>query len=81
MTYLTRHWTDDAAQPVFSTVIDATAPSGNVYHILGEACALLRHLDVPADRIEALRARVGTAQNYDEAVAHVEAWFPVRRDA
>ncbi len=81
MTYPTRHWTDDAASPVFSTVIDATGPGGNVAHVLAEACAMLRHLDVPADRIEALRARVGTAQSYDEAVAYVEAWFPVRRDA
>lgn len=66
---------------MFSTVIDATGPAGNVNHILAEACAMLRHLDVPADRIELLRANVGTAVSYDQAVAYVEAWFPVRRGA
>ncbi len=74
------HWTDSAARPVFTTVILAVGPSrrpGNINHILAETCALLRILRVPADRIEALRAYVGTAQNYDEAIGYIERWFPV----
>lgn len=73
------HWTDDAPSPRFSTVIRAAGPQGNIYAILGAACSLLAQLEIPADRIERLRADVGTAQSYDAAVACVEAWFPVER--
>ncbi len=74
------HWTDSAARPVFTTVIRATSPAGNIHHILAEACALLRILKVPTDRIEEMRAYVGTAQSYDEAIGYIERWFPVERE-
>ena len=37
-------------------------------------------LKIPADRIEALRQNVKGAVNYAQAIAYIEAWFPVRRD-
>lgn len=73
------HWTDDATRPVFTTVIRATGSDGNIFAILGAATGMLRQLAVPRDRIERLRADVTKAASYDEAVALVEAWFPVER--
>ena len=77
--YSEDHWTDHAVQPVFTTVIRATGPRGNINAILGAATSLLRQLAVPADRIERLRYDVTNAASYDQAVAFVEAWFPVER--
>lgn len=79
MTYETPHWTDHAATPVFKTEIDATGSGGNIYAILGAATRLLRQIEVPADRIEKLQEDVRSAVSYDQAVAFVEYWFPVRR--
>ncbi len=80
MTYSQSHWTDDAASPVFTTVIRAIGPAGNVNHVLAEACKMMQSLKIPADRIELLRANVGTAASYDQAIAYIEAWFPVERE-
>lgn len=44
------HWTDTAPRPVFTTVIRAVGPAGNINRILSEACALLAIIEVPADR-------------------------------
>ncbi len=65
MTYATKHW---------------TGPAGNINHVLLEACAMMGTLKIPTDRIEALRAAVRGAESYDQAVAHIEAWFPVHRE-
>lgn len=77
--YSEPHWTDHAARPVFTTVIRASGPEANVHAILGTATSLLRQLAVPADRIARLRYDVMNAASYDQAVAFVEAWFPVDR--
>lgn len=77
MTYDEHHWTDDAACPVFSTVIPATGPDTNVFAILGTASRLLRELDVPTDRIAKLREDVMSTASYGQAVAFVEYWFRV----
>ena len=75
-----KHWTDDAiAQPIFSTVIPATGPAENIFVILGTATRLLRELDIPADRIAALRDAVMAPSDYDEAVELIERWFVVHR--
>lgn len=74
------HWTDYAAEPVFTTVINATRPStGNLFSVLGTATSMMRQLDIPRDRIEKLRADVMAAANYDQAIAMIEHWFPVDR--
>jgi hypothetical protein len=80
VTYEIHHWTDDAATPVFTTVINGRGPGANIFYIVGTAVAMLRQLAIPTDRIEALRENVANAGNYDQAVAFVEAWFPVRRE-
>lgn len=74
------HWTDDAATPVFSTVIEARGPRSNINVVLGAACSALREIGVPDDRINGLRERVRGAVNYDQAIAMIEYWFPVERD-
>lgn len=80
MTYAQPHWTDHASAPVFSTVINATGPAGNIFDILGTATRLLREIGVPGDRIEQLREDVTGSTSYDQAVACVERWFAVRRE-
>lgn len=73
------HWTDQAPEPVFTTVIRARGEAENIFAIVGTACRLLRQLDIPADRIDALRKNAASAGSYDQAVALVERWFPVNR--
>ena len=77
---MTAHWTDAAPSPVFTTVIRADGPNGNVFAILGAATSMLRQLDVPRDRIDKLVADVKAAGDYDAAVAAVERWFPVDKE-
>lgn len=48
--------------------------------ILAAAVGLLRTIEVPPDRIARLQVDVLSATSYNEAVAHVERWFRVRRD-
>lgn len=74
------HWTDAAPSPVFTTVIRAAGPAGNVFAVLGTACAYLRQLDIPRDRIEKLRTDVKASGSYDAALALVGRWFPVERE-
>ncbi|MGE3279931.1 MAG: hypothetical protein AB7H90_01015 [Alphaproteobacteria bacterium] len=74
------HWTDHAATPVFSTVIDARGERGNINLVLATAIRLLRQIDIPSDRIELLSKNVKNSVNYDQALAFIEHWFPVERD-
>jgi hypothetical protein len=74
------HWTDTEPSPVFTSVIDATGPNGNIFHIVGIASRLLREIGIPDDRIVALREGVTIAKSYDEAIALVERWFRVERE-
>lgn len=78
--YETEHWTDHAATPVFESRIDATGSGGNIFAVLGAASRMLREIDVPRDRIDALRDNVMSAANYDQAIAMIEYWFPVDRE-
>lgn len=75
MEYSYYHWTDTASAPVFTTRIKG----GNIYAMVGEAVGMLRHLDIPHDRITKLQSDVKDAPDYGQAVAFIEHWFPVDR--
>src|ERR1051326_4029050 len=73
-------WSDKVTtRPIFTTVIDATGPRGNIVSIMSAAMSLLRQLGIPYDRIQELSNRVTEAQSYEDAVALVEKWFKVDR--
>ena len=77
---MTTHWTDSAiAEPIFSLVIDAHGPNGNIFAILRKARALMRQIGISQDRIERLTEAVRDSHNYDAAVALIERWFVVER--
>lgn len=61
----------------FTTTIPATGPAGNVFAIIGTACALMRQLRVPNDEIAAFSERAMATESYADALAVVREWFPV----
>lgn len=76
---MTSHWTDHAAEPIFTTVLRARGSRANIFVILGAACSMLRQLNIPKDRIDRLCNDVTNAANYDQAVALIEHWFSIDR--
>ena len=64
----------------FETTIDATGPAGNIFSILGTAQRLMKQLQIEQTEIDKLGDSVMASKNYDEAVGHVEEWFPVERE-
>lgn len=63
--------------PKFTTVIPASGPDGNIFAVLGNACRLLRQLNIANAEITALTERVTSSSSYAEALAHIRVYFPV----
>lgn len=65
----------------FETKIQAYGESGNVFAVLGNATRMMKQLNVPEVEIDSLRAAVMDSDSYDQALTHIEVWFPVEREA
>lgn len=65
------------SEPFFTTRINATGPSGNVFAVIAQARRYLRDLGVASDKIEDMDRRARAAGSYAEALAVVREWFPV----
>jgi hypothetical protein len=61
----------------FTTRIDATGPSGNVFVVLATAVRFMRQLNRSPTEISILQGQVNSAKSYSEALGYVRQWFPV----
>lgn len=65
----------------FETKIPTHGPDANIFAVLGNAVRLMKQLNVSQVEIDSLRAAVMDSDSYDQALQHIEVWFPVERES
>lgn len=66
-----------AEKPKYETKISLRGPAGNIFAVLSTATKLLSILDEPNSAIRALQGAVWGSKSYDEALDHIERYFPL----
>lgn len=64
----------------FETTIPTHGPDGNIFAVLGNATRMMKQLNVSQIEIDSLRAAVMDSDSYEQALNHIEIWFPIERE-